>query len=182
MGISEAVTRFDQPWKWLVIFHRECGTFWVNRLVPGRYKHVSAVGWSARTGVWVFYDPAIDKTSILTAHDDEEGLTILAKWIEGATVVQMPLGGGSVWRWRFGFWCVPAIAHLIGIRSGAVRPSRLLLDCLAQGGRLIQRDGQPQHEGIGTQGEAGPGARGDGSPVGTERPDGDPEDGDGRHG
>lgn len=132
----------DTPWTWLVVFHRDCRTRWVNRLVPGPFKHVSAIGFSPLNQTWIFYDPAIERTKIQIVRDGADATRILARWIAGATVVEMHLRFEERGpRWRVGLWCVPMIAQLLGIRSGAVLPLGLLRDCLRQGGKVIQDDG-----------------------------------------
>ncbi len=135
-GVS-GVSNFDLPWTWFAVFHRDCRTWWVARLVPGEFKHVSAVGYSSRTRTWIFFDPAISRTRVFTAFDDDEGEEILAKWFSNATVVEMNVSPHAARRGLAGGWCVPAVAHLLGLRSGAVLPSGLLRDCLSNGGRIV---------------------------------------------
>jgi hypothetical protein len=140
----EYAAGLDTPWTWLICFHRDCRTWWINRLVPGRFKHVTAIGYSPIAKVWIFYDPAIDRTRISVMQDGDGTSDVLAAWIRNATVVSVNLdvAGHPAGRWRLGLWCVPIVAQLIGLRSGAVLPSRLLRDCLRHGGRIVQNEGQ----------------------------------------
>ena len=127
-----------EPSSWLLVFHTKCRTPWVNRLVIGRYKHVSAVGWVANAQSWVFYDPTLQRTQILVL-PDQLGIETYARLAVGNAVLQMPVleRRGSA---RLGFWCVPAIKHLVGLRSGALRPDVLWRDCLANGAKEICQD------------------------------------------
>lgn len=128
---------FDTPWTWFIVFHTDCHTWWLNRLVPGQFKHVTAVGFSSRTRTWMFFDPAMERTKLYTAFNDDEGERLLAQWFAGATVVEMHVSPHAKRAWRPGGWCVPQVAHLMGLRSGAVLPGGLLRDCLRNGGRII---------------------------------------------
>ena len=126
-----------EPTSWLVIFHRRCGTEWVNRL-PGRFKHVSAIGWVNGANCWVYYDPTIHRTQVMVL-PDEIGIATYARIAAPNAVLKVPvrerIGAG-----RVGFWCVPAIKHLLGLRSGALLPDRLWKDCLANGGEIVSDD------------------------------------------
>lgn len=133
--MNEAQASDYEPSAWLLIFHRECRTPWVNRLVPGRFKHVSAVGWCALADCWVIYDPTLQRTQILVL-PDKLGPLAYARMAVGNSVLQMPVLEQRA-SGRLGFWCVPAIKHLVGLRSGALRPVTLWRDCLANGAKVI---------------------------------------------
>lgn len=171
---------------WLVVFHRESPVWWVRLLAAGEFRHVSAVGWSRAAGCWVVFDPRLRATMMLALPDDVARGYLDAVWLKDrCTVVSLAAGDGGRAR-MLGGWCVPAVAQLVGLRSGALRPDALLKDCLRHGGRVIfdenaaaagrsgadcsapARGGGPGADG------AGPARRGDGPGIpdvrGTYRP------------
>lgn len=133
------VDKFDRPVTWLLVFSRHM-QFWHNRIVPGYHKHVSAIGWLPRVQSWVFYNVGAYESTIFVVPDGEQAKAIIAKWCEGCTVVQVPQGSKSLplWRRGLGLWCVPAVAHMVGSRSGAVLPDTFLRHCLRDGGEKVQ--------------------------------------------
>lgn len=127
-----------EPDRWFLCFARTSSTWWMRWLAAGKYKHVAAFG-CVRVGkeiLWVFYDVNYLKTQIMIA-SDKDALPIMEKWAEDADVMAIRPAPMASHRFRIGFWCVPAIKHLIGLRSGALRVDPLFRDCLAQGGELI---------------------------------------------
>lgn len=126
-----------EPMSWLLVFHRRCTTPVLNRLVIGEFKHVSAAGWIEAAESWVFYDPSLNRTQILVM-PDRTGTVAYSSIAVGNAVLRMPVLArrGSA---RLGFWCVPAIKHLVGLRSGALRPDALWRDCLANGAEIVSQ-------------------------------------------
>lgn len=121
-----------EPKEWLLIFALTTGKPWLDRIIPGRFKHVSAAGWVPGARCWIFYDVAWSRTSIKLA-PEKDGDLIYAVLQRRAAVLKVKADfetRGSAMM-RGGFWCVPAIKHLVGSRSGALRPDRLWRDLLA---------------------------------------------------
>lgn len=132
-----AIPTYGGPTCWLVCFHTKFTTWWA-RYIPGGYKHVSAVAWVPETKTWVFFDPAFDRTRIWCASDDDTGKRVLGDWINDAVVIRYPAAAfGRGVAARFGYWCVPAVAHLLGVKTGAVTPRGLLLFLLRNGGEVV---------------------------------------------
>jgi hypothetical protein len=129
---------YDTPTTWLLIFSGG-GDHWISRLVPGRHKHVCCIGWCPTARTWVFYNVGAYATSVFVIEDGKAAKDMIAKWCAGATVVQMPASrrGRPLWA-VFGFWCTTAVAHIVGIRSGAVLPDLLLRHCVRNGGEVVQ--------------------------------------------
>lgn len=127
------------PLSWLLIFHRQSSKEWLDRLIPGRFKHVSAVGYVAEGDVWLFYDVQFDRT-LVRAVLGEAGRDACARQIAGNAVLRVAAGGPCLRPWRFGFWCVPAMKHLIGARTGALLPAHLWRDLVAQGAEIVHDD------------------------------------------
>ncbi|MFG1377332.1 hypothetical protein [Xanthobacter autotrophicus] len=126
---------------WFVVFHRETTAWWVRLLAAGRFRHVSAVGWSRAANCWVVVDPRLRATMVVALPDGAVAQGYLdTVWRQDrCTVVSMPGGQGGRAR-LVGGWCVPAVAQLVGLHSGAFRPDALLKDCLRHGGRVIYED------------------------------------------
>lgn len=127
-----------EPADWYVVFHEHSPKWWVRWLARGRFKHVSVFGIVKRSATWVFYDFHLDRARVYAIPDFDADIAI-GHFIEGATVVRMarPIGREADVNLRLGWWCVPAVAHILGIRSCALRPDALFRQCLAQGGELV---------------------------------------------
>ena len=121
------------PTGWLVIFDRTSSKAWLRWRIWGRYKHVGAVGYVRELQVWVSYEVYFGHTGIRVI-PDAAAEPFLDALTRDADVVWMPARPGPAVWFRFGFWCVPAVKHLLGLRSGALRPDTLYRDCLRNGG------------------------------------------------
>ncbi|MGL4297118.1 MAG: hypothetical protein ACRCTG_15505 [Aestuariivirga sp.] len=169
LGFFKLDTRppIEQPEFWFAAFHEAAETPWV-RWVPGRFKHVSAVGYFREAKSWVVLDPSILGTRLLIFADTDAGLNALGAWLDNALVLRMPAlsqdldamkarGVAKLGLGRLGFWCVPAVRHLLGIPSRALLPDGLLRDCLANGGTVALQPGNHDHD-VHAEGKAGSGA------------------------
>jgi hypothetical protein len=128
-----------EPTQWAVCFSRKASTTWLTRLPVGEFKHVRAFGAVPHINTWVFFDPALNRTTIRLARGDV-ARDLIAEFVFEAAVIQMPaLPRASLRPALFG-WCVPAVAHLLGVPGGALRPDTLFRDCLRYGG-VLHADG-----------------------------------------
>lgn len=134
---------------WLVCFHEGAAAWWA-KYIPGRFKHVSVIGFYREAKSWVLVDPALHGMRIGVYADTNGGLNALGEWIDDALVVRMPslardarvrVGAG-----RAGYWCVPVARHLVGVRSGALLPDTLLRDCLKAGGTIAAEPGDNRND------------------------------------
>lgn len=140
----DAPSKFE-PLSWLLLFSTRTRMPWLDRLVFGRFKHVTAMGWVEAAGSWVIYDVQLCRTRI-TVMPEEEGTAWVGRCIAAdpdAVVLRVPVHERGPRWFRFGSWCVPAVKHLIGLGSGALRPSRLFRDCLAAGAEIIHGTVEP---------------------------------------
>jgi hypothetical protein len=128
-----------EPTQWYVCFCRRAATRWLERLPVGEFKHVRAFGCVPAINTWIFFDPALDHTTIRVARGAAAEL-LMAQWLTDSEVVRMPIVSREILWPRLGGWCVPQIKHLLGIRSGALRPNALLRDCLRHGGRTVSQN------------------------------------------
>ncbi len=132
------ITRYE-PLSWLLVFVSATTMPWLDRLIIGRFKHVMAFGWVEETQTWLCYDIQIGRTRILSL-PDEVGSDLIAVKLggdagSGALRVAAREVPPSVL--RIGFWCVPAMKRLVGLKSGALRPDALWRDCIASGAEVI---------------------------------------------
>jgi hypothetical protein len=131
-----------EPTAWLLIFNVSTGLPWLDGLIPGFFKHVSAVGWVSDAQVWIFYDVSWRRTSLKVLPDKEGSRCYaLAQRGNGVLKVAVDVERRGAAMFRAGFWCVPAMKHLIGSRSGALRPDRLWRDLVASGAEVFSNDG-----------------------------------------
>ncbi len=125
-----------EPEYWYLIFHRRSSAWWVQVLALGEFDHVSAIGWLPDQRVWVQYDVTLGGTVISVLPDCQGACDRLAALTDGNTIVLMPARRGRMW-WRPGFWCVPAMAHLVGLGFVA-RPDGLYRKALRSGGAIVR--------------------------------------------
>lgn len=118
---------------WTLVFGTKSTRPWLDRLIVGKYKHVRAFAYVPGLHVWVFYDVHVGGTDIIVAADGEPAQRLIGGWMQDADLIRMPRMKHGTFPPTLGF-CVPAIKRLIGLRSGALRPSALYRDCLANGG------------------------------------------------
>lgn len=142
MEVEERLNiRNCEPIEWFVSFTREYDRKWVKWLACGEFRHVTAFGYVKAAGVWVFYDFMASRTRILTVTDHKANL-LLGEQAKTGVVVRMPTPVVSDNRpkLKLGLWCVPAVAHLLGLSTCALRPDGLLKHCLDNGGTIVVDD------------------------------------------
>ncbi|TBY41599.1 hypothetical protein [Rhizobium leguminosarum] len=140
-----------EPSDWYVAFDPWSDRRWIRWLALGRFKHVSCFGFVERAQTWAFFDFHLDRSRIFVVGDHEAD-KLIGHYSTGKTVVRMakPIGRELDVNISFGGWCVPAVAHIIGIRTSALRPDALFRQCLANGGEIIRPE---EHENEATQAE-----------------------------
>jgi hypothetical protein len=124
--------------QWFVAFYPSCANRWLDRLVPGRFKHVNAFGWSENARTWVLYEVGLWGTRVFVFPAGRAGERELSAWTETASILRLDRAEKQPGMWlRLGFWCVPATRHLLGLRGGALLPDGLWRDCLRAGAKVI---------------------------------------------
>lgn len=104
----------------------------------GRFKHVSAFGWLPDQGVWLIYDVRLGRTRVAALPDCQGANEHIANLRRGAVTVSIAAGRERN-RWlRLGFWCVPAMSHLVGLKRTVFRPDALYRACLKEGGAVVE--------------------------------------------
>lgn len=123
--------------RWTVVFHRRAENWFFGAIACGHFKHVSAFAFIPDLGVWVIYDVGFRRTRIELLADTDNAKTILAHIVKGNCTVTIETSEDSLPLMRLGMFCTTAIAHLVGIRSSALRPDRLFRHLVAAGGVVI---------------------------------------------
>ena len=122
---------------WFLAFFTRCGSEFFNRWVPGKYKHVSAFAFSPSTKTWVWYDVSLKGTKIMLLPPGWQSDEILAFMTREADILRVERGKVPSVGMRLGFWCVPAVKHLIWSNCSALIPSTLWRYCLKDGAKII---------------------------------------------
>jgi hypothetical protein len=125
-----------EPEAWFIVFHPVSATRWLNRL-PMRFRHVSAFAYMHAAGCWLIYDVQFWGTRHILLPDNLAALDFLADFTANCDVLHMRRQGPSRLWFRVGFWCVPAIKHMLGLRSSALLPHGLYRSCLRAGAKVI---------------------------------------------
>lgn len=137
----DAVESPDEPPVWTLAFQRQTNVAWIRWIARGPYKHVAACCYLPGLDAWLFYDVRLGYTSLSVLAGEAAKL----RWCEFArdadlmTIAAAPDRRDRRPLARLGFWCVPAIKHLIGLRSSALLPTAFYRDCLAAGGQKLGR-------------------------------------------
>ena len=142
-----------EPDYWNVVFHKSEGI--LPRLVLGRFQHVSAFTYIPGFSGWILYD--VQWAGVRIAMLSK--VAHLVAYTRNCTVVKftrrydhMPLYT------RFGFYCVPAIKHLLGLSCVAVSPDGLYRALIANGGTIINESKCTPAAAAGSDAPAGAGA------------------------
>lgn len=122
-----------EPQVWTLCFSRKASTRLRSLVAFGRYKHVRAYAYLPGMKAWLFYDVHLGGTTLAVVPDGDVALAVIGEWMLDADLVRIR-HGNSIGFPLPGFWCVPAMKHLIGSRSCALRPSALYRWCLRHGG------------------------------------------------
>ena len=122
---------------WILLFSKKRGRWWVRLLACGRYHHVKAIAYLPAMRAWLFYDVKFNDTRLILAPENDPGTRVfLRDYLDSCDLVAMPrLPIPKRVAPHAGFWCTLAMKHLVGIRTGALRPDRLWRDSVAAGGR-----------------------------------------------
>jgi hypothetical protein len=133
-----------EPHQWFAGFSRTAATPAV-RWFPGEFKHVVAFGYVPGHKAWLYYDVQLTRTRLLLIPHPE---FIDNGYTDGMVILRVKAGpGGWSPATRLGFYCVPALKHLLGLRCLALTPDGLYRHILRNGGMRIDGTGPAQHPG-----------------------------------
>lgn len=151
-----------RPATWFVCFHATSPTWWVQRFIPGPWKHVNCFGHVPGQNLWLFYNFAFDGGEVAVIPDNQARMrdAQMAPFIDGARVLEYHPPAVRQRNWQPIATCVSEVASLIGTRSRALRAGVLMRDLLAEQAKIIQWE--PGNAGIGPTAAADVGSGGDG--------------------
>ena len=134
MNISVPVS---EPSAWFLAFFETTSLGWLNRAPLLRFRHVSAFGYAPGFNCWIFYDVHWRGVSIyLVSHETAKAR--IGELTRGAIVVRMARREDALpLHARLGFYCVPAMKHLVGLACVAVTPDGFYRSVLKAGGEVV---------------------------------------------
>ncbi len=119
--------------EWYVAFFDGPARYWWTPLCRPGFRHVCAFAYDAEHAVWLLYDVTMTRTHI-RAQSSEQMDAWCARLPANRTIVRFASPPEpEPPAFRLGFWCAPAVAHLVGVASRALRPEALYRDLVAQG-------------------------------------------------
>lgn len=135
--------------RWYIGFlgdHPDRPKAWHDIFTCPDFRHCMVLGYDPYLRIWVMYDPLTTGTRIEVFDIDDKSLNIIIAFIteHGRWLKTDP--GSAVFpagQWRL--YCVPAIKHLLGIKSSALTPKGLYRDLLKAGAQPVferKEDGQ----------------------------------------
>lgn len=130
-----------EPDTWNVCFHRTAASRLWGWLACGKYKHVSAFAFIPGSRHWLLYDVHFEGTRLAILPDTPAAFQVIEAIISDCDVIRITRQTGRAHFVRLGFWCVPAVKHLLGLRSSALRPDALFRHLLRDGGEIIGQAG-----------------------------------------
>ena len=121
-----------EPSYWNVVFHPSQSR--LNRLLLGRFQHVSAFTYIPGVGAWIMIDCQWGGMRIALI----PRINILVAYTRNCTVIKFDRRYQRfALASRFGFYCVPAIKQLLGLSCVAATPDGLYRYLINNGGELI---------------------------------------------
>lgn len=135
------------PKEWNVIFYRSSPSRLVRLLAVGTFKHVSALGYVSGTDMWVHVNVSMGRMTVNVFPNSMLDRIMGPLTLNTDVLIFEPEKSDLKLRVRAGWWCVPTVAQLLGIRSCALRPDRLYRQCLNHGAQIIVKGGQENADG-----------------------------------
>lgn len=133
--LGQAEAHAPEVLVWNIIFLKADRRRHYLDLFTGKdWRHVVAYGWS--NDRWIVYDVGDVRSQILVLNDYQ-----FDSWHETidhrvTAAVKFETTDRTVPATRVGLWCVTAVKHLTGLRSGALRPKALFRHLLRNGGEV----------------------------------------------
>jgi len=123
------------PVEWFVAFYEGERRHWWWPLCRPGFRHVAAFGYCPDQAVWLVYDVTVRRTLIHALTPSQMDAWVDALPTNRTIVSFLPTAEPPDPAFRLGFWCTPAVAHLVAAPSRALRPEALYRDLLAHGAR-----------------------------------------------
>ena len=124
--------------RWYLAFHLKRNDWWGERLIPGRFSHVSAFSYLDGPKVWVLVDHTPRRTGTVGIWPSDHHIpSELGVWVANCSILRADVRQREGFRPRFGFWCVTAVKDLLGSESGALSPEGLWNDLVRAGAQIV---------------------------------------------
>lgn len=124
--------------RWYLAFHLKRGDWWAERLIPGRFSHVSAFAYLEGPKIWVLIDHTPRRTGTVAVWPGEPIVPPeLGLWTANCSILLADVRHREGFRPRFGFWCVTAVKDLIGHSGRALSPEGLWNDLVRNGAQIV---------------------------------------------
>ena len=121
-----------EPSYWNVVFHPSQTR--LDRLLLGRFRHVSAFTYIPGVGAWIMVDCQWGGMRIAFI----PRINVLVAYTRGCAVVKFDRRYERfALASRLGYYCVPAIKQLLGLSCVAATPDALYRHLIKHGGELI---------------------------------------------
>ena len=121
-----------EPSYWNVVFHPSQTR--LDRLLLGRFRHVSAFTYIPGVAAWVMVDCQWGGMRIAFI----PRIAVLVAYTRGCTVIKFDRRYQKfALASRLGYYCVPAIKQLLGLSCVAATPNGLYRHLIKHGGELI---------------------------------------------
>jgi hypothetical protein len=145
-----------EPDYWNVVFHP--ATTWHARLFVGQFQHVSAFTYVPGFKAWIVYDVQWGGMRI-AMFAQQFGVEAFVRSTRDCAIVKFTRSRGHMpIASRLGFYCVPAIKHLLGLPCVAVTPDQLYRALINNGGIRIDAARRATPTAAGSDAPAGAGA------------------------
>lgn len=126
-----------EPAEWVLAFYGRERGYWADWLSRPGWRHVGAMGYvphHGEHGTWLHYEVGRTGTAILAdPFGDYTAGRLAALRRAGATFLRVEARPSRRWMGRLGFWCVPAVAHLVGVDALCLTPRQLYRHLVARG-------------------------------------------------
>lgn len=140
-----------EPRVWQVCFAKRTRTWWADSFLPAGFRHVYLIGYVPEFDTYVMFDPASDGTQVSILSPGMAGRYLARAIDEGAVLnfaARTIYPRVRFWH-RLGFWCVPAVKHILGLGCVAMTPHRLHSYLLTLGAQPFVEDDDGKHIRIG---------------------------------
>jgi hypothetical protein len=137
-----------KPAVWIIGFVARGRVFWWDWLLRGPWRHVVAYRYDLRSDCWIAIDWSQNEMAVLVLRTDE----VAAFWTDHVQ------NGGFLMRWEgtpgpvssvlpcWPAYCIPIIAHALGLKRWVVTPRGLASALRATGGTPFLLDDTAQEQ------------------------------------
>jgi hypothetical protein len=142
---TEPPADYGTPELWNVCFSGVKRNRWLDRFLKPGFRHVFLVGFVTEFGHWLLYEVLFHYSVVaIVSGDYAAGLLTIAMREGDVLTVRPEFHVKRRWQHALGFWCVPAIRHVLGLRCVAITPFGLHRYLLARGAVSLKAEAHEQ--------------------------------------